>query len=318
MAVRRLGQCGAVTIDADKLSREVVEPGTRGLREVVAAFGEEVLGADGSLDRSALGQRVFADDAARRRLEDIVHPRVRERTLDLVRAAPPSSVVVNDVPLLVEVGLAAMYHLVIVVEAPESTRIARLVGDRGMSESQAYARIRAQASDERRRAAADVLLRNDGDIQDLTARVDRLWKQRLLPFEENVRLRRPARPNGGLSVVPYDPAWPQQYARLAARISGAAGMGRLDHVGPTAVPGQPAPDVIDIRLTVATQADADRIGGVLAEAGFPRVDSVGDQSPEPVPTRVSGTVPTPGIAGVRRRHASADPGRLARLEVCSA
>ena len=123
----RLAAHGALVIDSDRLAREVVQPGTGGLAEVVAAFGPDVLTADGSLDRPALGRRVFGDEAARRRLESIVHPRVRARTAELVAAAPPDAVVVNDVPLLVEAGLAGAYQVVIVVLADEAVRVDRLV-----------------------------------------------------------------------------------------------------------------------------------------------------------------------------------------------
>jgi dephospho-CoA kinase len=102
----RLAERGAVIIDADRLAREVVAPGTDGLREIEAAFGPEVTGPDGALDRPALGARVFGDEAARRRLEGIIHPRVRARTAELIAAAAPDAIVVNDVPLLVETGLA--------------------------------------------------------------------------------------------------------------------------------------------------------------------------------------------------------------------
>jgi dephospho-CoA kinase len=171
----RLAELGAVVIDSDRLAREVVAPGTDGLAEVVAAFGPEVLGADGALDRPALGRLVFADPAARARLEQIVHPQVRARTVQLVAAAPAGSVVVNDVPLLVEAGLADTFELVVVVLASEQTRLARLVGERGMSESEARARIAAQATDEQRRAVADVVLENDGTLAELHAAVDQLW-----------------------------------------------------------------------------------------------------------------------------------------------
>ena len=131
----RLAERGAVIIDADRLAREVVAAGTDGLAEVVAAFGAGVLGPDGELDRPALGRRVFGDDAARRRLEAIIHPRVRARTAELGHAAPADAIVVNDVPLLVEAGLAPTYHLVVVVLAAERTRIRRLAETRGMTAS---------------------------------------------------------------------------------------------------------------------------------------------------------------------------------------
>jgi dephospho-CoA kinase len=175
----RLAAHGAVVIDADRLAREVVAPGTDGLAEVVAAFGPQVRGDDGSLDRTRLACQGFGDDAARRRLEEIIHPRVRARTAELIAAAPPDAVVVNDVPLLVEAGLAKAYEVVIVVLADEETRVARLGRGRGMSREEARARIRAQATDEQRRAVADVVLVNDGALEDLYKKVDEVWRDRL-------------------------------------------------------------------------------------------------------------------------------------------
>jgi dephospho-CoA kinase len=177
----RLAELGAVVIDSDKLAREVVATGTDGLTEVVAEFGPGVLGPDGALDRPALGRLVFDDAAARRRLEAIIHPRVRERAAELVAAAAPDAIVVNDVPLLVEAGLAAGFDLVIIVLAGEDTRIERLARTRGMTEADARARIRAQATDEQRRAVADVLLDNDGSLAELRDKVDTVWRERLLP-----------------------------------------------------------------------------------------------------------------------------------------
>jgi dephospho-CoA kinase len=181
VVAKRLAELGAVVIDADRLAREVVAPGTEGLAEVVAAFGPEVLAPDGSLDRAVLARRVFGDDAARRRLEEIIHPRVRARTRELVSAVPPDAVVVNDVPLLVESNLAAGYGMVVVVLADERARLRRLAQDRGMSESESRARIAAQATDEQRRAAADVVLINDGTLDELRAAVDEVWRERMLP-----------------------------------------------------------------------------------------------------------------------------------------
>jgi dephospho-CoA kinase len=177
---KRLAELGAVVIDSDALAREVVEPGTEGLAEVVTAFGPDVVRSDGALDRPALGRIVFADPAARARLEGIVHPRVRARSAEIVAAADPDAVVVNDVPLLVESGLQGAYEMVIVVEAAESVRVARLVADRGMTESDIRARIAAQATDEQRRAVADVVIVNDGSRDELDGRVDAVWRERLL------------------------------------------------------------------------------------------------------------------------------------------
>ncbi len=171
---RRLAAYGAVVIDADRIAREVAAPGTPGLAAVVAAFGAEVLAADGSLDRQRLGAVVFADDAARERLNAIVHPLVRAETERRFAAAPADAVVVNDVPLLVEAGLAPAYDVVVVVEAPIDVRETRLA-HRGMTQADARARMASQATDAQRRAVADHVVRNDGSLESLGHRVDRLW-----------------------------------------------------------------------------------------------------------------------------------------------
>ncbi len=171
---------GARIVDADRIAREVVEPGTPGLDAVVAAFGAGVLTPEGALDRPALAAVVFADPEARRRLDGIVHPLVRARAAELVAAAPLDAVVVQDVPLLVETGQGASYDLVLVVQADLATRVRRLVG-RGLSEDDARARIAAQATDEQRRAVADVVLDNSGTVEELEAQVDRFWSERVAP-----------------------------------------------------------------------------------------------------------------------------------------
>ena len=175
-----LAERGAVIVDADRIAREVVEPGTPGLAAVVAEFGEQVLGPDGALDRPALAAVVFADAAARSRLDGIVHPLVRERATELAAAAPPDAVVVHDIPLLVETGQAGRYDLVLVVQADVGTRVQRLV-QRGLPEADARARIAAQATDEQRAAVADVVLDNSGTREELAAQVDRFWTDRVLP-----------------------------------------------------------------------------------------------------------------------------------------
>lgn len=178
-AAGRFAELGALVIDADVLAREAVEPGTDGLAAVVAEFGEQVLDADGRLDRPALARLVFGDEAARGRLNAIVHPRVRARAIELIAAAPPGTVVVQDVPLLVETEQAGAYDLVVVVEAPEELRVRRLAADRGMSAEEVRARMASQATDEQRRAVADVVLVNDGTPDDLRAEVDALWADRI-------------------------------------------------------------------------------------------------------------------------------------------
>ncbi len=172
---------GAVVIDADRIAREVVEPGTPGLAAVVEVFGDGVLAADGSLDRPALATVVFSDPAARARLDAIVHPLVRDRAVELAADAPADAVLVNDVPLLVETGQAASYDLVLVVEAELDTRLARLV-ERGLPEADARARIAAQATDDQRRAVADVVLDNTGSREQLAGQVDRFWAERVEPL----------------------------------------------------------------------------------------------------------------------------------------
>lgn len=135
----RLSELGAVVIDADAIAREVVAPGTRALAEIVARFGSAVVTAEGALDRPALGQVVFADPAARRDLESITHPRIAERTAELMAAAPADAVVVHDVPLLVEKSMGSSYDLVVIVWASEQERLRRLVRDRGMNPEEAGA-----------------------------------------------------------------------------------------------------------------------------------------------------------------------------------
>jgi dephospho-CoA kinase len=173
-----LAERGAVVVDSDLIAREVVEPGTPGLAAVAEQFGAGVLAPDGSLDRPALAAVVFADPEARRRLDGIVHPLVRARAAELEAAAPPGAVVVHDVPLLVETGQAGRFDLVLVVAADVETRVARLVG-RGLTEDDARARIAAQATDEQRRAVADVVLDNSGTREQLAAQVDRFWRERI-------------------------------------------------------------------------------------------------------------------------------------------
>jgi dephospho-CoA kinase len=177
---RLLAERGAVIIDADRIAREVVEPGSPGLAAVAEAFGDGVLTPAGALDRPALAAIVFSDRQARARLDGIVHPLVRARSAELAAAVPPDAVLVNDVPLLVESGQAGSYDLVLVVEADPETRVARLV-ERGLTAEDARARIAAQATDDQRRAVADVVLDNSGSLEALAAQVDSFWMERVRP-----------------------------------------------------------------------------------------------------------------------------------------
>jgi dephospho-CoA kinase len=166
-----LAELGAVVIDADVLAREVVAPGTDGLAEVVEAFGREVLGPDGGLDRPALGAIVFGDPDRRRLLEGIIHPRVRARAAEIEAGAPGGSVVVHDIPLLAETGQADSFDAVVVVDAPVETQVARMVEQRGMSREDAEARVAAQASREDRLAVATYVVDNTGTLEQLRERV---------------------------------------------------------------------------------------------------------------------------------------------------
>jgi dephospho-CoA kinase len=166
-----LRELGAVVIDSDVLAREVVEPGTPGLVAVVEAFGPEVLTADGALDRPALGAVVFGDEAARRRLEAILHPLIRARAAELEAAAPEGTVVVHDIPLLVETGQAGRFDAVLVVDVPVETQVQRMARDRGMSREDALARVTAQADRAQRLAAATHVVDNTGTREDLRDRV---------------------------------------------------------------------------------------------------------------------------------------------------
>ena len=167
---------GAVIIDADAIAREVVAPGQPALVELVEAFGDAILAADGSLDRAALAAAAFTDDDARARLNAITHPRIAARTAELMAAAPPDAVIVHDVPLLVENGLAPAYDLVVVVEADAEVRLERLA-QRGLPAAEARRRMAAQASDDERREVADVVVTNNGDLTALARQIDDLWEE---------------------------------------------------------------------------------------------------------------------------------------------
>ncbi|MBK3580629.1 dephospho-CoA kinase [Streptomyces sp. MBT65] len=168
---------GAVLIDADRIAREVVAPGTPGLAAVVEAFGEDVLGADGGLDRPKLGSIVFADPEKLAVLNAIVHPLVGRRSRELETAAADDAVVIHDVPLLAENALSALYDLVIVVDASPETQLDRLVRLRGMTEDDARARMAAQATREKRLAIADVIIDNDVPLKVLERRVRDVWDE---------------------------------------------------------------------------------------------------------------------------------------------
>jgi len=171
-----LARHGAVVIDADDLARRAVDPGTPGLAKVVERFGSTVLASDGTLDRQALAAIAFHDDTARRDLEAILHPEVARLFAEAVEPYRASDrVVVYSVPLLVESHLDRAFDMVLTVSAAEQTRVTRLVRDRGMAEQDVRGRIRAQATDDEREAAADLVIRNDGTLEDLSGESARAW-----------------------------------------------------------------------------------------------------------------------------------------------
>jgi dephospho-CoA kinase len=172
-----MAELGAVVIDADALAREVVERGTPGLAQVVDAFGEELLTPDGDLDRPAMGRLVFADEQARRKLEQIVHPLVYERIVVLEEEVPPGGVVVHDIPLLAENGRSGDFDVVVVVDAPEEVQLERMVRDRGWTREDAESRMRAQSSREERRAIASYVIENTGTREDLRRRVAEVYAE---------------------------------------------------------------------------------------------------------------------------------------------
>lgn len=172
---RRLAAHGALVIDADQVAREVVAPGTPGLAQIAEAFGSRVLQLDGSLDRPLLGELVFSDEALRGKLNAIVHPLVGERMREIEEAAGQPEIMVHEIPLLAENGLAAAFDVVVVVDVPPQVQLERLVSTRGMTSAHARARMSAQASREQRLAVATLVVDNSGTLDDLDDRVAALW-----------------------------------------------------------------------------------------------------------------------------------------------
>jgi dephospho-CoA kinase len=170
---------GAVVVDADQLAREVIERGTDGFDELVATFGDEIL-TNGILDRRKLGEIVFADPKARKTLEEIIHPRVAEAFDEIVQESPAGSVIVYQIPILVETKGEDRFDYVITVESNLDLRIARLK-ERGMKSYEIDARLKTQASDEQRAAIADLIFKNDGDLDQLLRQVENVYEDVLLP-----------------------------------------------------------------------------------------------------------------------------------------
>jgi dephospho-CoA kinase len=297
-------ECGGIVVDGDVIAREVVEPGTEGLKALVEAFGEDILLPDGALNRPALAAKAFVDDEKRALLNGIVHPLVGQRRMEIIESVPDDAVVVEDIPLLVETGMAPMFPLVVVVTAPVETRVERLI-KRGMDEADARTRISAQAPEEQRRAIADVLLDNSGSQDELVEKARYLWRNRVLPLADNIRNRRTV--EYPWKLVPYHPEWPEQAQRIVKRVQSACGAKalRVDHVGSTAVPGLEAKDVVDVQLTVASLDVADELADALADVGYPRKEHITGDSPH---------TDDPAL-WQKRFHGAADPGRPVNLHV---
>ncbi|MEI7519206.1 MAG: dephospho-CoA kinase [Mycobacteriaceae bacterium] len=300
-------QCGGVIVDGDVISREVVQPGTEGLAALVDHFGHEILLPDGALNRPALAAKAFGDEAQRAKLNAIVHPLVASRRAEIVAAVSEDQVIVEDIPLLVESQMAPLFPLVVVVHADPDVRLSRLIGIRDMDESDARARIAAQATEEQRRVVADVWLDNSGTEGRLVERARELWYGRILPFAHNLTTATPAAESGRL--VSADPDWAAQAARVRARLNTACGHRalRIDHIGSTAVAGMDARDVIDMQITVASLDVADSLADDLSRAGYPRVESV--------TADVSFDADTDNSLWHKRFHASADPGRPTHIHI---
>ncbi|HRW18566.1 MAG TPA: dephospho-CoA kinase [Dermatophilaceae bacterium] len=306
-----LRDLGAVVTDADAVAREVVEPGRPALAAIATEFGPPMLRADGTLDRAALAAIVFPDPDRLRALEAITGPAIAARSAELRAQVPRDRIDVYDMPLLVEKGLWVHEHLTLVVGAAEDIRVRRLVEHRGLPEADARARIAAQASDEQRRAAADVWIDNEGSRESTAEQVRAIWAERLVPYEANLRGGIRARRSEQLALHDPDPAWAARGERVCARIAAALpGKGvRVDHIGSTAVPGLLAKDVVDVQVGVRQLADADDPAFVaaLGHAGYLcSPDNRGD-TPHP---------PTADPSGWGKRfYGGQDPGCIVHVHV---
>ncbi|OBB78640.1 dephospho-CoA kinase [Mycobacterium sp. 852014-52144_SCH5372336] len=307
---------GGIVVDGDVIAREVVEPGTEGLAKLVDAFGREILHDDGALNRPALAAIAFSDEQKRQTLNGIVHPLVAHRRSELIAAAAEDAVIIEDIPLLVESGMAPMFPLVVIVHADEEVRVRRLLEHRGFTEEDARARIAAQATEEQRRAVADVWLDNSGTAGELVEKARALWHERILPFAHNLHEKQQAHSKPVL--VPFDPNWPEQARRIVARLNTACGHRavRVDHVGSTAVPGMDAKDVIDVQVTVASLADADELDDALTGAGYVRGQATaGVARPDARSTVAEFDHSNDDALWHKRIYCSADPGRPTNVHI---
>lgn len=177
-----LEECGAVIIDSDQLARDVIERGTPGFEAVLAAFGDRIL-TDGEIDRSTLAEIVFHNESERKTLESIIHPLVREAAEALTRNLPTNSVVINQIPLLVETDGAKRFDHVVTISASEEMRRKRLI-QRGLKDYEITKRMQAQVDDASRESVADSIIRNEGSLEDLQRNVEELWRNTLQPLAQ--------------------------------------------------------------------------------------------------------------------------------------
>ena len=296
---------GAVLVDADKIAREVVEPGQPLLERLAETFGAEVLHPDGSLNRPALAAAAFVDSDRTAQLNGLMHPAIRDRTAEHFASHADAEIVVHDVPLLVENSMTPAYHLNLLVDVPAEVRLRRLMDSRGMDRDDAVARISRQADDETRRAACDVIIDNSGSVEETKAAVGRLIESRIRPFAANLTAGRWA-PRTVLDLVdPADADWSGDAQRVVAKLRhGTADEFTVEHIGSTSVPGLPAKDVIDLQLLVPDLIAARELEPRLAELGYPGTemsDHLGEGGTEP-----------------KWFHANTDPGRAVNLHVRTA
>ena len=168
-------QKGAVVIRSDELARQVIEPQTPGFQQVVDRFGKDLVNAEGYIDRAKLAQVVFQDDAALKDLENIVHPLVRNKTNQIIEQHTSETIIVNEIPLLLEKKMESLFDFLVIVISSEKNRLERLA-QRGLTAEQATARMVKQVSDDERKAAADFLIVNDGNLDQLEADVEKIWQ----------------------------------------------------------------------------------------------------------------------------------------------
>lgn len=295
-----LADRGAEIIDADAIAREVVAPGEPLLDVLAEAFGDDIIAADGGLDRAALAAVAFADPDSTARLGALMHPVIRDRTAERF-AASTAEVVVHDVPLLVENHMEVGYHLSLLVDVPAEVRLERLVATRGMGRTDAETRIARQADDAQRRAACDVIIANTGIVDATAELVDRLWTDRLAPFAVNLAAGRPARREAGATEAESSEGGSHLGGRRDG--DGARLIAKLRHGTGEEFPiteAEPAPTgPIRLEITVPEASAAEALSPRLTTLGFPPV--------------VEGAAATePGLIG---RHANADPGLPVDLTV---